>query len=152
MQAYLDIHCSHVAKGHLSPCGKLFFSQQGSPDQDAYKRMLILVFSAFMWHRGVSHLAAHFYQHSKVQISLFRCVGSYWYSLFLCGLPRWLSWLHIELVIRRLQVQPPPGWQHPFMEIHYVIFSTVILSFPLIQEGQLLSVSGERMCTILGYP
>ena len=29
-----------------------------------------------------------------------------------------------------------------------VIFSTVILSLPLIQEGQ-LSVSGERMCTIL---
>ena len=27
-------------------------------------------------------------------------------------------------------------------------FSTVILSLPLIQEGQ-LSVSGERMCTIL---
>ena len=30
----------------------------------------------------------------------------------------------------------------------YEIFSTVILSLPLIQEGQ-LSVSGERMCTIL---
>ena len=28
------------------------------------------------------------------------------------------------------------------------IFSTIILSLPLIQEGQ-LSVSGERMCTIL---
>ena len=28
------------------------------------------------------------------------------------------------------------------------IFSTVILSLPLIQEGQ-LSVSGDRMCTIL---
>ena len=28
------------------------------------------------------------------------------------------------------------------------IFSTVILSLPVIQEGQ-LSVSGERMCTIL---
>ena len=28
------------------------------------------------------------------------------------------------------------------------IFSTAILSLPLIQEGQ-LSVSGERMCTIL---
>ena len=31
---------------------------------------------------------------------------------------------------------------------HHEIFSTVILSLPLIQEGQ-LSVSGERMCTIL---
>ena len=32
--------------------------------------------------------------------------------------------------------------------INHEIFSTVILSLPLIQEGQ-LSVSGERMCTIL---
>ena len=33
-------------------------------------------------------------------------------------------------------------------KIDHEIFSTVILSLPLIQEGQ-LSVSGERMCTIL---
>ena len=33
-------------------------------------------------------------------------------------------------------------------EIDREIFSMVILSLPLIQEGQ-LSVSGERMCTIL---
>ena len=38
--------------------------------------------------------------------------------------------------------------QHSFVEIYHEIFSTVILSLPLIQEGQ-LSVSGERMCTIL---
>ena len=38
--------------------------------------------------------------------------------------------------------------QHSFVEIDNEIFSTVILSLPLIQEGQ-LSVSGERMCTIL---
>ena len=37
---------------------------------------------------------------------------------------------------------------HSFVEIEHEIFSTVILSSPLIQEGQ-LSVSGERMCTIL---
>ena len=30
----------------------------------------------------------------------------------------------------------------------YEIFSTVILSLPLIQEGQ-FSVSGKRMCTVL---
>ena len=35
-----------------------------------------------------------------------------------------------------------------FVEIDHEIFSTVILSLPLIQEGQ-LSVSGERMSTIL---
>ena len=40
------------------------------------------------------------------------------------------------------------GRQHSFVEIDHEIFSTVILSLTLIQEGQ-LSVSGERMCTIL---
>ena len=35
-----------------------------------------------------------------------------------------------------------------FVEIDHEIFSMVILSLPLIQEGQ-LSVSGERMCTTL---
>ena len=36
----------------------------------------------------------------------------------------------------------------PAMEIDHEIFSTVILSLPQIQEGQ-LSVSGEKKCTIL---
>ena len=40
------------------------------------------------------------------------------------------------------------GRQHSFVEIDHEIFSTVILSLPLIQEGQ-LSISSERMCTIL---
>ena len=40
------------------------------------------------------------------------------------------------------------GPQHSFVEIDHEIFSKVILSLLLIQEGQ-LSVSGERMCTIL---
>ena len=43
---------------------------------------------------------------------------------------------------------PHRGRQHSFVEIDREIFFTVILSLPLIQEGQ-LSVSGERMCTIL---
>ena len=45
-------------------------------------------------------------------------------------------------------VPPLPGRQHSYVEIVHEIFSTVTLSFPLIQEVQ-LSVSGERMCTIL---
>ena len=45
-------------------------------------------------------------------------------------------------------LNPRRGRQHSFVEIDHEIFSTVILSLPLIQEGQ-LSVSGERMCTIL---
>ena len=44
--------------------------------------------------------------------------------------------------------QEEPGRQHSFVEIDHEIFSTVILSLQLIQEGQ-LSVSGERVCTIL---
>ena len=43
---------------------------------------------------------------------------------------------------------PRRGRQHSFVETDHEIFSTVILSLPLIQEGQ-LSVSGERMCTVL---
>ena len=43
---------------------------------------------------------------------------------------------------------PRRGRQLSFVEIDHEIFSTVILSLPLIQEGQ-LSVSGERICTIL---
>ena len=43
---------------------------------------------------------------------------------------------------------PRRGRQHSFVDIDHEIFSTVILSLPLSQEGQ-LSVSGERMCTIL---
>ena len=37
---------------------------------------------------------------------------------------------------------PRQGRQHSVVEIDHEIFSTVILSLPLIQEGQ-LSVSGE---------
>ena len=54
----------------------------------------------------------------------------------------------VRLETRRSRVQPPPRSEHFFVEIDHEIFSTVILSLPLIQEGQ-LSVSGERMCTIL---
>ena len=56
--------------------------------------------------------------------------------------------MRIRLMIKRLWVHPPPGPQHSFMEIDHEILSTVILSLQLIQEGH-LSVSSERMCTIL---
>ena len=54
----------------------------------------------------------------------------------------------VGLVIRRLWVRPRLGRQHSFMEIDHEIFSMVILSLSLFQEGH-LSVSGKRMCTIL---
>ena len=47
---------------------------------------------------------------------------------------QWLSWMRIWRVIRRLGVQPPPGWQHSFMAVDHQIFSTVIPSLPLIKE------------------
>ena len=40
--------------------------------------------------------------------------------------------------------------KHSFVEIAHEMISTVILSLPLIQVGQ-LSVTGERMCTIIKY-
>ena len=45
---------------------------------------------------------------------------------------------------------PQPCWVGNILSwrFDHEIFSTVSLSLPLIQEGQ-LSVSGERMCTIL---
>ena len=43
--------------------------------------------------------------------------------------------------------QEVAGRQHSFVEIDHEIFSTVILSFPLIQDGQ-LSVSGDK-CVLL---
>ena len=46
---------------------------------------------------------------------------------------------------------PCPGRQHSFVENDHEIFSVVILSLMLIQEGQ-LSVSGKRICAILDEP
>ena len=63
------------------------------------------------------------------------------FRLFLFGLGGSVG-CAFRLETRRSRVQ------HSFVEIDHEIFSTVILSLPLIQEGQ-LSVSGERMCTIL---
>ena len=65
--------------------------------------------------------------------------------LFLkCCRYQWLSWM-----LGGRGFNPRRGRQHSFVEIDHEIFSTVILSLPLIQE---LSVSGERMCTILVNP
>ena len=52
-----------------------------------------------------------------------------------------MAQMHARLVIRTLHVRPLRGWQHSFVEIDHEIFSTVILSLPLIQEGQ-FTVSG----------
>ena len=54
----------------------------------------------------------------------------------------------VRLETRSRGFEPRRGRHHSFVEIDHEIFSMVILSLPLIQEGQ-LSVSGERMGTIL---
>ena len=51
--------------------------------------------------------------------------------------------MHVQLGFDPYRVSNILLWR-----FDHEIFSTVILSLPLIQEGQ-LSVSGERMCTIL---
>ena len=57
--------------------------------------------------------------------------------------PRWLSWMRRPTGDQEITFNPSRGRQHSFVEIGHEIFSTVILSLPLIQEGQ-LSDSGER--------
>ena len=68
--------------------------------------------------------------------------------------------LNCQLLIQRAQLDTcpngdqkvedstPAGLATFFLKIDHEIFSTVILSLPLIQEGH-LSVSGERLCKIL---
>ena len=63
--------------------------------------------------------------------------------------PRWLSWMRRPTGDQEVAGSTPAEVGNILsVKIDHEIFSTVILSLPLIQEGQ-LSVSGERMCTIL---
>ena len=52
-----------------------------------------------------------------------------------------------QSVIRGPRFDPRQVWQHSFVEIDQEIFSTVILSLPLITEGQ-LSVSGKNVLLV----
>ena len=61
-------------------------------------------------------------------------------------LPASVARMCIQLVMRRLRVWPRRVCNILSWSFDHEIFSMVILSLPLIQEGQ-LSVSGERMCT-----
>ena len=64
------------------------------------------------------------------------------------SLPQWLSWMLCPTGDHGVAGSILLGWQYSFLEIDHEILSTVILSLPLIEEWQ-LSVSGNRMCTIL---
>ena len=61
--------------------------------------------------------------------------------------PRWLSWMRRPTGDQEVAGSTPAEVSN-ILSWRLIIFSTVIFSLPLIQEGQ-LSVSGERMCTIL---
>ena len=86
--------------------------------------------------------------------AMLSCISSYYFIFFsIIQLLKALLILIKSLIQQFLFIgdrgfNPRQGRQHSFMEIDHEIFSMVILSLPLIQEGQ-LSVSGERMCTIL---
>ena len=67
-------------------------------------------------------------------------------SSFWGGRPRWLSRLCIRLMTRRPRARSPS----PAISFRGD-WSTAIISLPLKEERH-LSVSGERMCTITGYP
>ena len=53
--------------------------------------------------------------------------------------PRWLSWMRVRLVIRKLRVRPPPGRHILSWRFDHEIFSTVILCLPLIQKRAVVS-------------
>ena len=68
---------------------------------------------------------------------LLMCLKTCWmtaYTLIRCHR------MCIHLVIRRLQDWSRRVWQHSFTEIHHEVFSTVIFSLPLIQEGWLVTL------------
>ena len=62
--------------------------------------------------------------------------------------PRWLSWMRRPTGDQEVTGSILVEVGNSLLEIDHEIFSMVILFLLLIQEGQ-LSVSGERMCTIL---
>ena len=69
-------------------------------------------------------------------------------SSSVCSRPRWLSWMRRPTGDQEVAGSTPAEVGNILSWSDHEIFSTVILSLPLIQEGQ-LSVSGERMCTLL---
>ena len=91
---------------------------------------------------------------------VYEMLGHLLYMICLLSI-QWLSWWSVRFMASVAQLDAPSDWrpggrgfnprrgrQHSFVEIDHEMCSKVILSLPLIQEGQ-LSVSGERMCTLL---
>ena len=104
------------------------------------------------WVQLVSHIFLHRSSHlyvewRKSQIWSASCKHRPSLSVHF-GQPWWLSLMRVWLVIRRLLLDPHRVGNILSLRFDHEIFSTVILSLLLIQEGQ-LSVSGERLCTIL---
>ena len=63
------------------------------------------------------------------------------------GWPWWLSWMHVQLVIRRWRVRPPPGRQHSFVEIwSWNIFYGHSTAWSLITRVPLWGPLGGPLC------
>ena len=103
------------------------------------------------------HACTHTHIPTYVYVCMHVCTYLYMYvcmcvylCLSVCMYVR--MYVRVRLLIRRLQVlyysTQMSGQQHSSVDIYHEVFSTIIRSLPLIQEGQ-LSVSGERRCTPL---
>ena len=112
-------------------------------------------YSGYLWYIGVYHIQPNYHTYTyKHTFKLFRSLQITANILFVYFFIKAYASLGGSVGCASdwrpggRGFNPRRGRQHSFVEIDHEIFSTVILSLPLIQEGQ-LSVSGERMCTIL---
>ena len=128
----------------------------GSPDYNVLKEdwIHLLNFTPFLWRTTFFVTSWHTIWSSSVT-----WIKTLWYILWpwawtlydiiLWSQPRWLVRFVSDWWSGGCGLDPSQVWQHSFVEIDHEIFSTVVLSGPLIQEGQ-FSVSGEWMCTNTG--
>ena len=110
-----------------------------------------------LWCSSFHTLLSQYY-HSYNPQSHMICISLYSTHLnckCMCQVPVWQLFWYFKLCFITSEwkpwgcgFDPRHGRQHSFVEIDHEMFSTVILSLLLIQEGQ-LSVSGKRMCSIL---
>ena len=143
-----DAHRANVFDAH---------SDSKGPDQTAHLRSLIRAFAVRVQNHQILENTPKYLVNALIRIrGLCRLICIF----TVCICPEDIltsNAAHLPASVAQLDV-PPTGDQEvagPHLvsntlswRFDHEIFSTVILPLPLIQEGQ-LSVSGERMCTIL---
>ena len=164
----LIIETVHIYYGHTCPTKQLEIEKHGKLPvliKNSYLAFVSFCFGAVIEHLttdigkyGVGRLRPHFFSVCHLNMSMIDCRKGYIEDyectgdadqireVRLVGIlrpspcrPRWLSLMHVQLVIGRSWVRPRTG---PATEI----FSMVILPLLLIHEGQ-LSVSDKKECT-----